>query len=530
MIARPRNRRKRGTAFADAGPSKHNDHDGPDAARTGAVRGIGGEREQPVKRTIMIIIALVLGTVAGGTAPVADERVRLPDLGDPASRTLSLPEERRLGQQLIREVRLRVPMSDDPELRHYIEDLGQRLVSRADTPDMAYTFFVVDSPTVNAFAMPGGYIGINRGLIERTRSESELAAVMAHEIAHVSQRHIARRLDDSRGGGLQTLGIVLAAILMGTQDADLGGAAAIGGMAGSIQQQLNYSRAHEREADNIGIRILADAGLDPEGMPRFFERLAEATQHQQRPPEYLSTHPVTESRIAESLGRARSLSNGSPDESITFGLMRAKMLMARANDPEAAIRHFEAEMDDDDMESDRSAAARFGLALARLEDGEAEQAVQDIEALMEDRGEHPSFFIALARAQHAAGAPEQALETLTLGLELYPGQYPLVIHTARQQLRLEQAAEARELVRRHIQRHGGDGALHRLHAEAASEAGMQYESMLAMGEHYYYQGNLRLALDQLDRVANASEAEIQQRSRAVSRRQAIQQEMERQRR
>ncbi len=481
-----------------------------------------------MKRLLSALLVVLIGTLGSG-AVTTDDRMRLPDLGDPASETLSVAEERLLGQQLIREVRLRVPMSDDPELRHYIQDLGQRLAARADTPDMDYNFFVVESPAINAFAMPGGHIGINRGLIERTRSESELAGVMAHEIAHVSQRHIARRLDDTRGGGLQTLGIVLAAILMGTQDADLGSAAAIGGMAGSIQEQLNYSRAHEREADNIGIRILADAGLDPEGMPRFFERLAEAHQHQQRPPEYLSTHPVTESRIAESRARARGLANGTPEESVTFGLLRAKLLVARAADAEAAIRHFEAELEDGDIGGERAVAARFGLALARLEDERPEEAIEAIEALIEDEGEHPSYFIALARAQHAADRPEAALETLTLGLELFPGHYPLSVYTARQQLRLDKPMEARELVRRQIQRHGGDGALHRLHAEAASAAGLEYESMLAMGEHYYFQGNLRLALDQLDRVANAAEAEVQQRSRAVSRQRDIRRELESQR-
>lgn len=474
-----------------------------------------------VYRAIVFVIAIAGGAFA--PAGAAND-LRLPDLGSAASGTLSVAEEKRLGRELIREVRRRVPIVDDPELRDYVQDLGERLVSRANTPDMAYEFFVVDSPAINAFAMPGGYIGINRGLIEETRSESELAAVMAHEIAHVTQRHIARRMADSEGAGLQTLGIILAAILMGTQDAQMGSAAAIGGMAGSIQQQLNYSRSHEREADNMGIRILADAGLDPEGMPQFFERLARATRHQQRPPEFLSSHPVTESRIAESRSRARGIGETDTQESTTFGLMRAKLLVARANDPEAAIRHFEA--DEGGVGLDAT-AKRFGLALAHLEDADLDQAEQALEELLDEQGEHAAFYIALARVDRERGNDEAALERLQLGLDLYPGDYALTIHAAHALLRLDRPMDARALVREQIRRYGGDGALHRLHAEAATEAGLDYEGMLALGEHYYYEGDLRQALEQLNRVADASQADVQQRSRAVSRRQAIREELER---
>ncbi|MDN3517100.1 M48 family metalloprotease [Aquisalimonas lutea] len=474
-----------------------------------------------VYRAIVFVIAVAAGAIA--PAGAADD-LRLPDLGSAAGDTLSVAEEKRLGRELIREVRRRVPIVDDPELRDYVQDLGERLVSRANTPDMAYEFFVVDSPAINAFAMPGGYIGINRGLIEETRSESELAAVMAHEIAHVTQRHIARRMANSEGTGLQTLGIILAAILMGTQDAQMGSAAAIGGMAGAIQQQLNYSRAHEREADNMGIRILADAGLDPEGMPRFFERLARATRHQQRPPEFLSSHPVTESRIAESRARARELGETETQESTTFGLMRAKLLVARADNPETAVRHFSA--DEGAFGLDET-AKRFGLALARLEAGDPDRAEQGLRALLEEQGEHAAFYIALARVHQERGNDEAALETLQLGLDLYPGDYALSIHAARALLRLDRPTDARALVREQIRRYGGDSALHRLHAEAATEAGLDYEGMLALGEHYYHKGDLRQALEQLDRVADASQADVQQRSRAVSRRQAIREELER---
>lgn len=471
--------------------------------------------------------AVVMAIAITGNAALArDDGLRLPELGDPASQVLSLTEEQRLGQRLMRQVRQRAPMVDDPQVRQYVRDLGVRLVSRANTGGMSYEFFVVNSPAINAFAMPGGYIGINRGLITATQSESELASVLAHEIAHVTQRHIARRMADSQGSSLRTLGIMVAAILLGTQNSQMGSAAAIGGLAGSTQERLNYSRNHEREADNVGMQILASANLNPDGMPRFFERLAESSRYQQRPPEYLSTHPITESRIAASRSRASSMNTGDPEESPTFALMRAKLLVEGADQPAQAVTRFSPDGDADLHDALGETARRYGLAIAHLENGDPETAREIVQTLLEEDDTHPAFLIAEAQTYAEAGAYDQALEPLQLGLDLFPGDYALVVETARVMLRLDQPLEARALVRRQIQRHGGDGTLHRLHAEAATEAGREHEGALALGEHYYHEGNLERALEQIRRVANAGDADVEQRSRAVARQETIRRELE----
>jgi len=468
----------------------------PDADRA-PLQAEGGGRDNPVNQD-------------GGA-------LRLPDIGDPAGRTLSVSQERRLGESLIREVRQRVPLSDDPELRHYIQDLGNRLLSQVEGPDFAFEFFVVESSAINAFAMPGGYIGINSGLIMRSQSESELAAVMAHEIAHVTQRHIARSLDASRGSGLRTLGIIMAAILLGMQDPEAGSAAVMAGVAGSIQDQINYTRAHEREADNIGIRILAGAGLDPQGMPRFFERLDQATQYMERPPEFLSTHPVTQSRIADSRARAQSYGQVEANESAMFGFMRARLIAARAESPESAERHFRAAADN----GQASADARYGLALALIKQNKGKEARQLLEKLLESEGEHVPFYIALGHAQRVAGNHEESRNILRLGLTLFPENYPLTVELANALIQDDKPDEARELVRRHLQRHGPDVHLYRLHGQSAALAGRPHEGKMAMAEYYQMNGQLRLAVDQLNQVVDASDAEISDRSRAVSRRQEL---------
>lgn len=465
------------------------------------------------------LLALAIGVSAVG-ADSEQRPLRLPDIGDPAGRTLTVGQEKRLGDSLIREVRQRIPISDDAELRHYIQDLGNRLLASADNPGFDFEFFVVDSPTVNAFAMPGGYIGMNSGLIMRTQSESELAAVMAHEIAHVTQRHIARTLDATRGSGLRTLGIIMAAILLGMQDPDAGSAAAMAGIAGSIQEQIDYTRAHEREADNIGIQILADAGLDPHGMPRFFERLEQATRFLDRPPEYLSTHPVTENRISDSRARAQAYGDRESQESPMYAFMRARLIANKADTAGSAERHFRAALDNAGSDEER-AYAEYGLALAMIRHERFDRANELLEQTLETLGEHVPLYSAMAVAAREDGRLSESIDLYELGLSLFPNNYPLTVGLAEALLEDNRAGEARELVRRKLQRDGPDPHLYRLHGQAAAEAGRPHEGRLAMAEHYQMYGRLQLAVEQLNQVIDAADADINTRSRAIARRQEL---------
>ena len=217
--------------------------------------------------TIVLILQLAVGLPAARAQTTGSE---LPDIGMPASTTLSLADEYKIGLMIVRQLREAGQIVEDPEINEYLQALGMRLSSQAHEGAHRFTFFAVRDSSINAFALPGGFIGVNAGLVTATRSEAELAGVLAHEIAHVTQRHIARSLQNAGRANMASMAAMLAAILIGAttglpSDAVLGGVTAAQGLA--AQSQINYTRANEAEADRVGIGILAASGFDPVGMP-----------------------------------------------------------------------------------------------------------------------------------------------------------------------------------------------------------------------------------------------------------------------
>ncbi len=460
-----------------------------------------------MKRLTLTLCAV---TLALSPAAPAQLDLSLPDMGEPADQAMTQADEQRLGTEFMRELRRSLPLVEDPAITGYVRDLGARRASRADTGGQQMTFFVVDSDQVNAFAMPGGYIGINSGLIEAARTESELAGVMAHEIAHVTQRHIARQMLAREGASMRTAALVLAGILLGTQNPQAGAAATIGGLAGDIESQLAFSRDFERDADRVGIRTLAAADFDPEGMPRFFNRLLEETRYRGEPPPYLSSHPLTAERIADTRSRAEELTPDRVFESATFDLIRARVIAHGMDSPQAAVRHFEAAVDS----TPEAPAARYGLALAELRDGDLQAAERHIDALLEEHGEYAPYFLTRGEIALAREQPDTALEHLDAGLSLFPNDHGLRITRIQALLAAGRAPEALRASTEATERHPNDPDLHQLRARAASDAGDPAEASLAMAEYYSVQGDLRGGLSQLQRVLDDPAADEYQRSRA----------------
>jgi predicted Zn-dependent protease len=466
-------------------------------------------------RTLVLTLACALA------APLAAAQQPLPSLGDVASDALTRAQERELGRRMMTEVRRQLPLLDDPEVVAYIRDLGQRLATHSDAPEFDYRFFVVDSPSVNAFAMPGGYIGINSGLILAARSESELAGVLAHEIAHVTQRHIARQLQAAQRINLQSTALLLASILIGMQDPQAGSAAAVASMAGGVQQQLNYSRAYEHEADNLGIRMLAAAGLDPNGMPAFFERLAQSTRYQNRPPEYLMTHPVTDARIAESASRAGGTRPKGVFESEMFRYMQQRLRVLQAGEPQVAEFRAEAER----ASQVEKPAARYGLALALAANREYDQARGILEQLIRSEGEQPSLLSARARLEQDAGEHARSRQLYEQALKLFPSSQPLRIGYAELLLAMNQPAPAYWALNRALPT--TEPTVYWLLAKAAAAAGMGAEPQLAMAEYYELRGDLDAALNQLQQVVDNPRAAAHEVARASARRDELQRALRR---
>ena len=253
----------------------------------------------------------------------------LPDIGTPASTTLSLADEYKIGLMIMRSLREAGQIVEDPEINEYLQSLGMRLSSQAHEGAHRFTFFAVRDSGINAFALPGGFIGVNAGLVKATRSEAELAGVLAHEIAHVTQRHIARSLQNAGRANLASAAAILAAILIGAttglpSDAVLGSVTAAQGLA--AQSQINYTRANEAEADRVGIGILAAAGFDPVAMPEFFGTMQQRAGGAGRNiPDLLRTHPVTSERIAETRDRASRMERPRTPDSTSYALIRDRL-------------------------------------------------------------------------------------------------------------------------------------------------------------------------------------------------------------
>lgn len=480
-------------------------------------------------RRVLAALALAVGgvlAVPAGADDAPSEFQRLPDMGGPASGALPVARERDLGDRMMREVRRHLSLVDDPEVHHYVQDLGHRLVAHAENPGFSFNFFVVDRPEINAFAMPGGHIGLHAGLIRETESESELGGVVAHEIAHVTQRHIARNYAQAQRLNLQTAAAILAAILVGSQDAQAGSAAAMAGIAAPIQQQLSYSREFEREADRVGLRIMTAGGLDPYGMPRFFERLDEASRHAEQPPEYLSTHPLTRQRLTETRGIADRYAGGDVFESGDHPYIRARLQVRHEDTAGQAVARMRDELRRAEDPSQRHGAL-YGLALALGRDGRFEEARSVLDGLEQQQGERLLVLLARAEIEREADRLEEALAAYERAGDIYP-THPARLHRHGETLLMaDRPGEARELLAPHTRRNGRHPELLRLLAEAAHNSGRETEGHLALARYYHARGEFNHAMRQLDQAINAGDEDRFRKAQAEALRDRWQEDLER---
>ncbi len=307
---------------------------------------------------------------------------------------------------------------------------------------------------------------------------------------------------------------------LGAENAELGQAALATGAAASAQAQVNFTRANEKEADRIGIQILARADFDPDAMASFFERLHERTRYYgNRLPEFLSTHPVTASRIAEARTRATDYRGSGRHEGLTYYLMRAKLRVMTADDPAEVRQAFEAALERQGEADDTgpAVAQRYGKVLALLAEGQATAARDASRALIEEAGERLAFQLALARATAAAEGPEAALAVYEATQKLYPGDRALATYHGEALLRAGRAEQARQMLNRQLQRYGPDAHLYELLARAAGDAGHPARAHEAMAEHYRLLGETRAAIEQLQLALRLAADDYYQSSRIEAR-------------
>jgi predicted Zn-dependent protease len=459
--------------------------------------------------------ALAIGALCASLPLAALGQNQLPDFGDASSATLSPADERELGAMFMRQIRAQLPVIDDPEIENYVQSLGYSLLSGSGEGSLDYYFFVIADPTVNAFAIPGGYVGVHSGLITTTESESELASVIAHEIAHVTQHHIARSIAAAEGSQYTTLAGVIAGILIGTQNSQAGQAAIAGATAAGTQSQINFTRANEKEADRVGINMLAKAGYDPRAMPQFFEKLDTASRYYSKPPEFLSTHPVTASRISDSRGRAEQYPYKQYLDSVSYALTRAKVRVMTSNDLTRVLADYEAELKEE-RKGDRSAAL-YGRALALGRLGKGARASEEFRKLVAAYPERVRFRVALANQALVAGDINAALDIYAEAYRLFPDSNQLVLGYVDALLRGEQGKKALTVIDDYARVNVKSSALYRLEAEAYRLTGKVMQSRMALSEHYYLSGELDAAIHQLQLAASEPGDDFYQSSRLEAR-------------
>jgi predicted Zn-dependent protease len=462
---------------------------------------VGSDREIAMRAWPLILMLQFAGGLPVAAAQA--NRSELPDIGTPASATLSLEDEYKIGLMIVRSLRESGQIVEDPEINEYLQAIGMRLASQAHEGAHRFTFFAVRDSTINAFALPGGFIGVNAGLVTATRSEAELAGVLAHEIAHVTQRHIARSIQAAGRANIASAATMLAAILLGATtglptDALLGGVSAAQGLA--AQAQINYTRANESEADRVGIGILSAAGFDPVGMPDFFGTMQQRSGGAGRNiPALLRTHPVTSERIAETRDRANRMERPRTPDSMGYALIRDRLQLETLPSDAAARDLFLTARSADYPSTD---AEQYGRALALVRAGTPEEAIPMLEALRDRRPDVTLFHTALGQAELAAGRVDASRATLENAMRLFPRNVPVTMRYAETLMRAGDPKRAHVVLLDLFNNVPPTAEQARYTAVAANAAGDVADSYYYMSEYHVISGELALAINQL-RLAQA---------------------------
>ena len=434
----------------------------------------------------------------------------LPDLGDVSQSELSPQLERQIGESIMREIRADRSYSDDAEITDYLNTLGYKLVAASADSRQEFTFFLIIDPQVNAFALPGGFVGINSGLILTAQSESELAGVVSHEVAHVTQRHMARMVAQQKQSQIITIAALAVAILAARSSPQISQAAIAAGQASSIQSSLNYTRDHEREADRVGFQVLERAGFDAQAMALFFERMQRSTRfYETNAPAYLRTHPLTYERIADMQNRAQNLPYRQVPDSLEFQLMRAK-LRAAQDTPQEALAFFEESLGEKKYLSE--AASRYGLVSALIRVKAYARAAKELQILRKSLPESAAVDALAGRYYTASGDVGAALRTYRDALRNHPGYRALVYDYAEALLLNRQPGEALKLVESRLQYSVSDYRMYELQAKCYAALGQRLQQHRASAEAYYRMGNARAAIEQLVLAQKSGDGDFYQQS------------------
>jgi len=512
-------------------------------------------RIAPTRRQATVLGTALAVTLLLALPAVAQESARLPDIGSSAAAVLSPAQQREYGAMTLSQLRNYGYTLEDPLLQSWLQDFARRLGPASDDPKQPYTLFMLRDRQINAFATLGGYIGVNAGLVLAATREDEVAAVLSHEIAHVTQKHVLRGVEQAQRDRIPILLAMLGAIAVaqgsgGNSSDDATMAAVMSAQSLMVQRQIDYTRGNESEADRIGIRTLARAGYDPGAMAAFFERLQSVVRENQgreSAPDYLQTHPVTTTRISEARDRARQIAATQPRHAplagtaagnlllpsslrigslatagsgTAFAWAKERLRVLSADTPAMAVREYDrmgraGKLDD---------AQRYGLALARLLDGQAALAATDLQALLVAHPDETRLALALGQAEARAGHADAADARFDALLARMPRSREVALTYAgvlNERNTRDAGRRAQDILRPLLATAADDPVFQQVFARASEVAGDPVRAGEAYAEAAYLNGRPEQALVQLDTLRKRDDVDYYARARIDARIAAI---------
>ncbi|MEI7367581.1 M48 family metallopeptidase [Pectobacterium sp. 1950-15] len=451
-----------------------------------------------LRKTVMSVLFGAL--LAGNLLPAqADTQDRLPDIGTTAGGTLSINQELAMGDFYVRQLRAGAPLINDPLLSNYINQLGNKLVKQADSVRTPFHFYLIRNDDINAFAFFGGNVVLHSALFRYADSESELASVLAHEISHVTQRHLARSMESQQRSAPLTWVGAFGSILLAMANPQLGMAALSGTMAGAQQGMITFTQSNEQEADRIGIQVLQRAGFDPQAMPNFLQKLADQSRYASKPPEMLLTHPLPESRLSDARNRANQM-RSTPVQSSQDFLFAKIRTFGMYGSPDRPLSNDLLEQWEKGNVREQL-AAKYGRAIQFYQAKKYDEARNVLQPLLSSAPENPWFLDMMTDIDLGQNRATQAISRL----QSAPGAQAnpvLQLNLANAYVEGKQPAAASKILYRYTYAHPDDSNGWDLLAQAAAAQGQRAEELAARAESLALSGQLDQAIRLLSNASS----------------------------
>ncbi|WED21144.1 M48 family metallopeptidase [Vibrio sp. JC009] len=445
-----------------------------------------------LKKVSATIALCVSAAICAPSVSLANN-LELPDIGTAAAGTLTIDQELIYGDAYMRMIRSGQPVINDPVLNQYISNLGHKLVANASDVKTPFHFFMIRNRAINAYAFFGGYVALHSGLFLHAKSESELASVMAHEIAHVTQRHLARSMEEQARRSPATIAALAGSLLLAIAAPEAGIAAITATTAGQMQSSINYTRSNEKEADRFGISTLAKAGFDVNAMPAFFSRLADEYRYASTPPPMLLTHPLPEDRITDSRARAQSYPPMRVQPSLEYHLAKSRVVARYANiKPEAAHDWFDRKLKK--ASEELKVAYEYGKALVYLDNKQLDLAEPILKKLLKQDAVNEFYLDALSDFYIYKKSPETSVNMLKKALTLKPNNPVLMLNLANAEQEAGNNQAAITLLQKYTHDNPSDTNGWQLLAKANNSLGITDEELAARAEIFALRANWNKAL------------------------------------